>query len=376
MMILTNEDLYEDAVIEILLRLPVKSLLRFKSVCKFWYSLIENPSFISKHLKNVHSRLIVIYMDEDDGTAEFYYPQDMFCMFPDETLTDLSLQNLETQQPIPGGIGGPFDGIYCIYGIDDGITLWNLATGESRMLPKYRATRPRYTSIRGTNVGFGLDPMSNDYKLVMIFSFWDENRNDLHEFSNCAIYNLRTNSWLDFVCFKTIHYLIPHSQHGKYLDGICHWLWELEDNNQEIIISFHMGNQVFQEIQCPNDIAGSAYVTLGLYDDFLSLLLLNKIKNCIEIWVMKLRIWGKHLSVGPLVGISEPLGLWKNGGFFVQSDSQRLLLYDPNTKEMRDLGLTSFSFSVHNYKESLIPIKEKYNFSNFFDIPWHVLGVY
>ncbi|CAL5336658.1 unnamed protein product [Camellia sinensis] len=39
-----------ELIIEILVRLPVQSLLRFTSVCKSWHSLITNPSFITKHL--------------------------------------------------------------------------------------------------------------------------------------------------------------------------------------------------------------------------------------------------------------------------------------------------------------------------------------
>ncbi|KAI8558423.1 hypothetical protein RHMOL_Rhmol04G0092000 [Rhododendron molle] len=39
-----------DLLIEILARLPSASLLRFKSVCKPWRSLIRSPSFVTKHL--------------------------------------------------------------------------------------------------------------------------------------------------------------------------------------------------------------------------------------------------------------------------------------------------------------------------------------
>lgn len=42
-----DEELPDDVLKEILSRLPVKSLLRFLSVSKYWYSLILNPSFVS-----------------------------------------------------------------------------------------------------------------------------------------------------------------------------------------------------------------------------------------------------------------------------------------------------------------------------------------
>ena len=41
----------DDIVLNILSRLPVKSLLRFRCVCKTWVSSITTPNFISTHLK-------------------------------------------------------------------------------------------------------------------------------------------------------------------------------------------------------------------------------------------------------------------------------------------------------------------------------------
>ncbi|KAI3916432.1 hypothetical protein MKW92_010049, partial [Papaver armeniacum] len=41
--------LTEDLLIEILLWLPVVSLLRFKAVCKYWRSIIESSDFIHRH---------------------------------------------------------------------------------------------------------------------------------------------------------------------------------------------------------------------------------------------------------------------------------------------------------------------------------------
>ncbi|CAN6215239.1 unnamed protein product [Urochloa humidicola] len=42
----------EEIIMEILVRLPVKSLLRFKSACKAWRAIINNPMFIRAHLRH------------------------------------------------------------------------------------------------------------------------------------------------------------------------------------------------------------------------------------------------------------------------------------------------------------------------------------
>ncbi|KAI3943210.1 hypothetical protein MKX01_027508, partial [Papaver californicum] len=38
-----------DVIFQILIRLPIQSLLRFKSVCTSWYALIQSPHFIQSH---------------------------------------------------------------------------------------------------------------------------------------------------------------------------------------------------------------------------------------------------------------------------------------------------------------------------------------
>lgn len=49
--------------------------------------------------------------------------------------------------------------------------------------------------------------------------------------------------------------------------------------------------------------------------------------------------WFKQLTVEPIKGACYPLGLWKNGALFTESDDGRLLPYDPAIQEVRDLGI-------------------------------------
>ena len=43
-----------DVVEDILVQLNVNDLLRCKSVCKSWYSLISSPRFVKAHLKTTY----------------------------------------------------------------------------------------------------------------------------------------------------------------------------------------------------------------------------------------------------------------------------------------------------------------------------------
>ncbi|KAM3198794.1 hypothetical protein P3L10_034459 [Capsicum annuum] len=45
-------DLQEEIIMDILSRLPVQSLLRFKCVSKFWMTLISQPYFTTKHFNH------------------------------------------------------------------------------------------------------------------------------------------------------------------------------------------------------------------------------------------------------------------------------------------------------------------------------------
>ncbi|KAK4737218.1 hypothetical protein R3W88_000915 [Solanum pinnatisectum] len=56
-----HHSLPEDLVVDILLRLPLKTLARFKCVCKHWCAFIKSMNFIEKHFlhKNNCALLLV-----------------------------------------------------------------------------------------------------------------------------------------------------------------------------------------------------------------------------------------------------------------------------------------------------------------------------
>ncbi|GLT81369.1 hypothetical protein SLA2020_527580 [Shorea laevis] len=66
------KELPEDLVTQILLCLPVVSLLRFKSVCKSWYALITHQNFIRKHLLHNKNKQHPLLLQMRDETTRSY----------------------------------------------------------------------------------------------------------------------------------------------------------------------------------------------------------------------------------------------------------------------------------------------------------------
>ena len=66
----------QEIINNILIRLPVKSLLRFQCVCKHWKTLIKNPSFISHHLhfSILQNPSLIFDFDPRDGPSSIGRP--------------------------------------------------------------------------------------------------------------------------------------------------------------------------------------------------------------------------------------------------------------------------------------------------------------
>ncbi|XP_021750852.1 probable F-box protein At1g14315 [Chenopodium quinoa] len=69
-----------ELIIEILSKLPVKTLLRFLCVCKSWNSLIKSPNFINIHLNqtlisNSDRHLLLFYPSLRSAELDLHYNQ-------------------------------------------------------------------------------------------------------------------------------------------------------------------------------------------------------------------------------------------------------------------------------------------------------------
>ena len=175
-MLYLSELLPDNVVFDILIRLPVKSLIRFRCVSQSWNSTITNPIFITKHLDlasslsdiNNYGYLLVTplrnYPSLDPSSSQEWTT---FVYNTNRTLTQISRFEIPFHSNL---IIGFCNGVFCLAANNDdfdekdlrrSLYLWNASI---RKLKKLLATHPADRAV----FGFGYHPQNNDYKILRV----------------------------------------------------------------------------------------------------------------------------------------------------------------------------------------------------------------
>jgi F-box interacting protein len=357
-------DLPEDLSMEILSRLPVKSLMRYKCVSKSWYALVTNPSFISKHLKISHNlNRGAAILRRVDGLD-----QRRLSTLSNETLEvsgDVDLSQWFQDEVSMVSMFGPCNGILCLsctlwkkrdgHRDYDPLVLWNPATRESKMLPPFPQQRDLNFVSR---FGFGFDPKTNDYKVVRIMNFGDRQ-------CKVQVYNLSTNSWRVLDSSPNPSYFIYKSRFSSYLNGVYYWWARVHYCSYmgpRLLLSFDMSNEVFREVLPPPFERVSTWTEdVAVINDSVTLILPCGIesKEWVGIWVLNEcgveRTWTKIFTIRKIPGVWDLLQIRGDGLVVGTGVDQCLVLYDTRTQEARNLQIyEARSAQLVSYTESIV----------------------
>ncbi|XP_022737367.1 F-box protein At5g07610-like [Durio zibethinus] len=226
----------DDILINILVRLPLKSLLRFRNVSKHWLSLISSPYFcLCLNERSIFPSALLLRKSASSNKPEFYF---------------LWLDGKPVHEPL----------IRSLTFIDDsagikisqscnGLLLCcsNSRNGEpNRNYYIYNPTTNQYTTLpkpgnRIPNTIFGVilafDPSkSPHYKVVFVRS--SKTSPDLYQLE---IYSSETHLW-------SFSREIPKFKYrqGVYCSGAIHWI-----SNYESLLCFDVDQESFQEMPMP-----------------------------------------------------------------------------------------------------------------------------
>ncbi|XAR62780.1 hypothetical protein NMG60_11017653 [Bertholletia excelsa] len=289
-------DLPPEIIHEILLRLPVTSLLQFRSVCKLWCSLISTSQFVKAHL-NLASK-----------KTDYSHQKLVFsCIRPDFNLKSCSLLPLLNEQssnavevdyPLKDlhesvWILGSCNGLLCIAIGEDAVFLWNPSARKSKKLP-CSGVRLRDDSV--TIYGFGYDESIDDYKVVGIFRIVGSGASFETE---VKVYTMRTNSWRKIGDFP---HGIPLDDSGTFANGKLHWAAIADTGSRYswVIVSLDLAKETYGEVPQPSYDEGDSDLTLGVLNGCICVLSHYPGVHA-DVWIMN--EYGRRESWTKLVAI-------------------------------------------------------------------------
>ncbi|XP_074284030.1 putative F-box protein At1g32420 [Silene latifolia] len=182
---------------EILTRLPVKSILRFKSISKQWYSTLSSSNFVNAHLikspfSHPSAPVNTLFIMDLMNFYVFSYDDDQLSGNLEDNLVKLdprfSVENDDGLQ-----LTGSCNGLVCLTSLTRNyFILWNPATREFH---KYASDeylkRFNKATTYFTTSGFGYVSSVDDYKFIGILTIRQGN---VQTTIGC-IFSLRENRW-------------------------------------------------------------------------------------------------------------------------------------------------------------------------------------
>ncbi|XP_076891824.1 F-box/kelch-repeat protein At3g23880-like [Bidens hawaiensis] len=244
-----------EIAVEILLKLPVESLLRCKSVCKSWYSLISDPQFVKSHLaistrsnsQYAHHRLI--FSTERRTRIES-------CHLHHVLYDNNSINNaLDLDYPFKHlsklvSVVGSCNGLVCIAVYRSALFIWNPSTRKSHRLPP--SDYEKHIGLFALH-GFGYQQSTGDYKVVEIFPKL-KSRETL-----VRIYSSKDGNWKEMGVYPRVFSFFDF---GKFSNGALHWI-AANDLGGRIIVALDLEKETYGEVLQPDYDAGYKHFILG-----------------------------------------------------------------------------------------------------------------
>ncbi|CAI9295094.1 unnamed protein product [Lactuca saligna] len=236
----------EELIVEIFTGLPPKSLLRFRSLSKSLYTCISSPGFIRLHTFRSPQKIRFTHENIDNNKiAEVVYT---FCVCVPNV--DILTKNV--------------------------LTLWNPSIRR-----KVRVLEcPRSSELPLGGIGFGFDPISDDYKIVWISC----------EKDSSFIYAVKTGTWCEIASPKPEFTCVLYE--AFVFNGVLHWeVYDDRIKSQDIyppsyILTFDLSNHVFGMIPLPGTVWEWLTTRITTIQD--SLALISYRMDVDDTWI---RVW-------------------------------------------------------------------------------------
>ncbi|KAI3725463.1 hypothetical protein L1987_65251 [Smallanthus sonchifolius] len=345
--------------VEIIKRLPLKSLIQFRSVSKTWKSLIDGSDFVA-HYSGQQQHLLVRYEDPDDSRHKYVCiaDDDSFPQHKVSPTIPVFVNMLKTWRII-----GSSHGLVCLYDRKGMAAVWNPSIRKAVAVVVPDVTDRLYATV----LGFGVCREASVPKIVKI-------RHMENTSCQVEVFTLTTEAW------RTPHGNLPPKsiRFGYYklvINGFLYWLATHRDDgfdHYSLIISFDMTCEEFRQVNLPDSLAHRSHVDLSLSMLRESLVVLECdliADNLVfHVWMMEDGVPVSFTKLFP-VNVNTPdaplvcvCGFRKTGEPVIEIKEAHhdsivsLAVYESYSKSINNLGINGIicSFSVYPYMETLL----------------------
>ncbi|RAL42899.1 unnamed protein product [Cuscuta campestris] len=372
----------EEILIEILTRLPVRSLARFTAVSKSWFFFITSPAFASAHLRHSRCRgnsagnLLFHRRFEISSKKEKY---EILEESDHQTLTPISSPQI--CPPIACKVGyfrvvGCYNGVVCLsddlYSDSYAMYLWNPWIQKFKTLPP-PTIRPAWPFT--STLGFGVNPQCvDDLKVVRaVFGRNGECQGIPDVPPDVEIYSLRTGKWRRISAVGVNLYMINFIWSQTFAHGAVHWIGYKSLDNEMFkcsIAVFTLDNEVFSEIMLSDELASGVVGSSLNIMTFGESIVVAKYGEAIhgaycELWMMKeygvVESWCRLRRIELVEGMRRIVGFRENSDILFSTNEGELVSYCPDTEVINKLGIYGSirSLYVGKYLESLVLLQEQ-----------------
>ncbi|KAK4283602.1 hypothetical protein QN277_000535 [Acacia crassicarpa] len=361
------EKLSDELRIEILYRLPIKSLACLKCVSKSWLSLISDPNFTKLHFQRSPQNYTYrfpyrVRAEHDRNSYQQMRAIDLNASLCDDS-ADITFNNF------PSGydeILASCRGFLLLqHNKIDKLLVWNPTTSEQKQI-----LLPRKYSFELH--GFCYDESTDDYLIALATKI------NLDMVLGFRVFSVRTNSWkkeIAFNCGEIIRSRFPGLLAGVAVNGVIYWLVyfykkEARRNATKIIAFDIKANNVSEVVpKHDNIIINLTLCDLRTFGESLALFDFKGFKE-IEVWEMKedgvRSSWTKLMSIPScairLRAYFSPLCLTKDGKLVTLDNPSTLSKWSEQGKEEEvrkcngyDLVYESFA-ATPVYTETLLSL--------------------
>ncbi|XP_074264936.1 putative F-box protein At1g32420 [Silene latifolia] len=369
---------------QILTKLPAKSLLRFRCVCRSWCSIIDDPDFVDMHFKlcnnnsgKNNSKLLIALEDLGDD----YYEGCMLTVREADTLQK-TCRIFMTSDAYSYHIIGSCNGLLLVNqknGLScypEELRLWNPSIRKSLILPAN--PHSRYLISYTTRYLFGFAPDSKDYK-VAAFKF-GKSRGIEPGKMYFAVFTLRDQQWtvrnnqFDITLmnpFRDGYGPFQSLSTAVFFHGAAYWLGQNDNRGRRgeltHLCSFDFESENITFLELPftlNERSNLGF--LFLFGESLAIFSISKVAS--SIWVLqqdnakrRWTLWFSGKSSPEAFAVldfcyfkHQKLFYCESGGYFVCGK----WAYDIASCEVQELGMMNCGVQLETYSESLVLSKE------------------